>query len=393
MTDSASSPKSATSPSELWQAAHDGDSPLRTSPTTHALFRSRTARWGEKLLELFIRTVAFSAIAVIALIFLFIAREALGIFTATDSVSAGSSPPELYSSAPQPEAPEVYNPEASSPEESATSAAPLQSSGQGTAEQSSESLLRNLLSTTWQPVSSQPKYGILPLVVGTLKIALLSILFAAPLGILGAIYAAFFAPRWVRELLKPMVEILAGFPSVVIGFFCLAVLASVVQEALGTTFRLNALVGSLGVAIAIVPVIFTISEDSLSRLPRTLWEAGLALGARPWQVVFRILVPAATPGLFAATLLGFGRAFGETMIVLMASGNAPLLSWSPVEPVRTLSATIGSEMGEVVWGSLHYSVLFVLGLLLFVGTFLLNVIAEFWVRQRLLRRFGGITSV
>ena len=190
-----------------------------------------------------------------------------------------------------------------------------------------------------------------------------------------------------------MVEILAGFPSVVIGFFCLAVLASVVQEALGTTFRLNALVGSLGVAIAIVPVIFTISEDSLSRLPRTLWEAGLALGARPWQVVFRILVPAATPGLFAATLLGFGRAFGETMIVLMASGNAPLLSWSPVEPVRTLSATIGSEMGEVVWGSLHYSVLFVLGLLLFVGTFLLNVIAEFWVRQRLLRRFGGITSV
>lgn len=330
------------------------------------------------------------------MIFLFIAREALGIFTAADT-AVGSQPaatselsPELYGTESESAAPEVYNPDVDFPEPEAPAGPaerPAAEPGQGT-----PPLLSNLLSTTWQPVSSQPKYGILPLLVGTLKIALFAILLAAPIGILAAIYAAFFAPRWFREFLKPLIELLAGFPSVVIGFFCLMVLASVVQESLGTTFRLNALVGSLGVAIAIIPIVFTIAEDSLSRLPRVLWEAGLALGAQPWQVVFRILVPAATPGLFAAVLLGFGRAFGETMIVLMASGNAPLLSWSPVEPVRTLSATIGSEMGEVVWGSLHYSVLFLLGLLLFVGTFLLNVIAEFWVRRRLLRRFQGTTA-
>lgn len=170
------------------------------------------------------------------------------------------------------------------------------------------------------------------------------------------------------------------------------VVGSFVQETLGTTYRLNAFVAGIGLAIAIVPVIFTIAEDGLANLPRQLWEAGLALGARPWQVVARILVPAATPALFAAVLLGFGRSFGETMIVLMASGNAPLLSWSPVEPVRTMAATIGAEMGEVVWGSLHYSILFLIGLLLFAVTFTLNSIAELWVRQRLLKRFRGLTT-
>lgn len=342
-------------------------------------------------MESAVRAVAFSTIALIALIFLFIAREAAGIFTAADTTirphqeAASGLSPELSGADSEPPAPDVYNPEAELPKPEApvnTPPAP---------EERTPSLLENLLSTTWQPVSSQPKYGIIPLLVGTLKVALLAILFAAPIAILGAIYAAFFAPRWFREFLKPLIELLAGFPPVVIGFFCLMVLASLVQDLLGTTFRLNALVGGLGVAIAIIPVVFTIAEDSFSRLPRVLWEAGLALGAHPWQVVFRVLVPAATPGLFAAILLGFGRAFGETMIVLMASGNAPLLSWSPVEPVRTLSTTIGSEMGEVVWGSLHYSILFLLGLLLFAGTFLLNVVAEFWVRQRLLRRFQGST--
>lgn len=325
--------------------------------------------------------MAFSSILVIALIFLFIAREAIGILS-----PAHSSPASHEAMLPE-AAPEVYNPDVSA--ETAPASPPTPSTA---AQEAPPSLLQNLLSTTWQPVSAQPKYGLLPLFVGTLKVTLLVLLLSAPLGILAALYTAFFAPRWFREILKPTVELLAGFPSVVIGFFCLMVVASIVQQLLGTTYRLNALVGAIGLSLAIVPIIFTIAEDSLSALPRTLWEAGLALGARPWQVALRIMLPAATPGIFAAVLLGFGRAFGETMIVLMASGNAPLLSWSPVEPVRTMAATIGAEMGEVVWGSLHYHVLFFIGLLLFVVSFTLNAITEFWIRQRLLRRFRGVSS-
>jgi phosphate transport system permease protein len=367
---------------------------------TSALFRKPRARVGERIIEGIIATVSLSSIAVIALIFLFIAREALRIFSASDTPLASSgthqaAEVEVYGAEPTAEAtaeaaPEVYNPDVSAPLPerplSAASSEPSEHSA------SSPSLLQNLLGTVWQPISAQPKYGLLPLIVGTLKITLVGLLLAAPIGILAAIYAAFFAPRAVREFLKPVVEILAGFPSVVIGFFCLMVVASLVQDTLGTTYRLNTLVGGIGLAIALLPLIFTIVEDSMTALPRSFWEAGLALGARPWQVVLRIMVPAATPGIFAALLLGFGRAFGETMIVLMASGNAPLLSWSPLEPVRTMSATIGAEMGEVVWGSLHYSILFLIGLLLFAVTFMLNIVAEFWVRQRLLRRFRGISS-
>ncbi|MCS6965791.1 MAG: phosphate ABC transporter permease subunit PstC [Candidatus Kapabacteria bacterium] len=356
--------------------------------------RVRRSRWGEKIVERIIRIVALSTITLITLIFLFIAREALGILSSSDSPHLLPVPheaaPEIYGGEGNAgAAPEVYNPEAEFPEVPMGARSPAPQPGNGEAH---PGLLQNLLSTVWQPVASQPKYGLLPLIAGTLKITVLALLIAAPLGILAAIYAAFFAPRRFRELIKPVVELLAGFPSVVIGFFCLMVVASIVQETIGTTYRLNALVGGFGLALAILPIIFTITEDSFANLPRYLWEAGLAVGARPWQVVLYIMVPAATPGIFAALLLGFGRAFGETMIVLMASGNAPLLSWSPLEPVRTMSATIGAEMGEVVWGSLHYSILFLIGVLLFVVTFLLNIVAEFWVRQRLLRRFRGIIS-
>lgn len=354
---------------------------------------------GERAAELILHTIAFSAIALIALVFFFVAREAVGILSAEQAspVSPSEATPEVYGAeTTAPSAPEVYNPDASleadNPDTSPTVEPTASAHSAEAATPPAPPLFQNLLGTVWQPVSQQPKYGLLPLVVGTLKVTIIALLLATPIGILAAIYAAFFAPRWLRETIKPVVELLAGFPSVVVGFFCLAVVASFIQQILGTTYRLNALVGGIGLSIAILPIIFTITEDSFSSLPRRLWEAGLALGARPWQVALRIMVPAATPGIFAAILLGFGRAFGETMIVLMASGNAPLLSWSPVEPVRTMSATIGAEMGEVVWGSLHYSVLFLIGLLLFSVTFTLNVIAEFWVRQRLLRRFRGSSS-
>jgi phosphate transport system permease protein len=142
----------------------------------------------------------------------------------------------------------------------------------------------------------------------------------------------------------------------------------------------------------VIPIVYTVAEDALTAVPRYMSEASLALGASKWQTALFVTLPAATPGVFAAVLLGFGRAFGETMIVLMATGNAALLSASLTEPVRTMSATIGAEMAEVVFGDTHYTVLFLLGSILFVFTFLLNAVAEVFIRQRLLKRFRGASS-
>jgi len=166
-------------------------------------------------------------------------------------------------------------------------------------------------------------------------------------------------------------------------------LATYVQDLFGLQYRLNAFVGGLALSLAVIPIIYTISEDALSAIPKTLTEASLALGATQWQTALRVVLPAATPGIFAAILLGIGRAFGETMIVLMATGNAALLSVSPFEPVRTMSATIGAEMAEVVFGDTHYNVLFLIGSILFLFTFTLNAIAEIFIRQRLMKKFSG----
>jgi phosphate transport system permease protein len=189
--------------------------------------------------------------------------------------------------------------------------------------------------------------------------------------------------------MKPSIEILAGFPSVVIGFFCLMTLATVVQSITGAPFRLNSLVGGIGMSIAVIPIIYTVTEDALSAVPKYMKEASIALGASRWQTAYRVLLPAATPGVFAAIILGFGRAFGETMIALMATGNAALVSTDILESVRTMAATIGAEMAEVEFHSVHYGVLFLIGAVLFVITFTLNAVAEFYVRKRLLKRFQG----
>jgi phosphate transport system permease protein len=154
-------------------------------------------------------------------------------------------------------------------------------------------------------------------------------------------------------------------------------------------FRLNALVGGMALSIAIIPVIFTISEDALTSVPKSLIEASLALGAHKWETALFIVLPAATPGIFVAILLGIGRAIGETMIALMVTGNAALMSFNPVEPVRTMAATIGAEMAEVVFGDDHYTVLFFLGVVLFAFSFMLNFVAEVFIRQRLMKRFKG----
>lgn len=240
----------------------------------------------------------------------------------------------------------------------------------------------------WQPVSGVPKVSMIPLLIGTLKVTVVAMLVAVPLGIAGAIFAAEFAPRRMREWLKPTIELLAGIPSVVLGFFALMVMASVVQSVFGFSFRLNAVVAGLGLALAIVPVVFTVAEDALTAVPRSYREASLALGATKWETAWKVVLPAAAPGILAACVLGFGRAIGETMIVLMASGNAAITSWSLGDSVRSLSATIAAEMGEVVVGSPHYSLLFFIGVELFVITFVLNMLASAYTR-RLTRKIAG----
>lgn len=247
----------------------------------------------------------------------------------------------------------------------------------------------NLIGREWQPVSAEPKYGLLPLMMGSLKVTFIALLFAGPIGILSALFAVAFAPRWMQETLKPTIEVLAGFPSVVVGFFALIIMATFFQDLFGYQFRLNALVGGMALALAVIPIIFTVTEDALNAVPKSYTEASLALGANKWQTVLYVVLPAATPGVMAALILGAGRAFGETMIVLMATGNAALLTLGPLEPVRTMSATIGAEMAEVVFGETHYNVLFLIGSILFVFTFVLNALAEFWVRQKLMKRFRG----
>jgi len=242
----------------------------------------------------------------------------------------------------------------------------------------------------WQPVSEVPKFSLVPLAVGALKVTLIGLLIAAPIAILAAIFTTAFAPKWLREIMKPSIEILAGFPSVVIGFFCLITISSVIQSIFGTVYRLNSFVGGIGMALAVIPIIYTVTEDALAAIPKLYKEASLALGASRWQTTFRVILPAATPGVFAAIILGFGRAFGETMIALMATGNAALTSWDIFESVRTLSATIGAEMAEVDFHGVHYGILFLIGALLFIVTFSLNAIAEFWVRKKLLKKFQGL---
>ena len=357
-------------------------------------------RFDDWLAEKVIKGVAFMSITFVILIFVFVFRETLPIFkgakpeneiTTTAGQQEEALVPEIYDpSSPEPDAPLV-------PETYGDVIEDLSPAG-GTADSSSESVIAaaetgpvmsTLLSRDWLPVSDRPRYGLLPLFLGTLKVTLIAMLFAGPIAILAAIYTAMFAPRRIREFIKPAIELLAGFPSVVIGFFALMVLASFFQDLFGYSGRLNAFVGGVAMALAAIPVIYTLTEDALTAVPGTYIEASLGLGASLRQTAFQVVLPTATPGIFAALLLGIGRVFGETMIALMATGNAALMTINPFDSVRTLSATIGAEMAEVVFGDTHYSVLFLIGSLLFIFTFGLNALAEFYFRNRLIRRFQG----
>jgi len=226
---------------------------------------------------------------------------------------------------------------------------------------------------SWQPNSEVPKFSLWPLFIGTLKAALVAMLFAIPLGVGAAIYSSEFASRRMREIIKPAIEELAAIPSVVLGFFALMVLATFLQNTLGLTFRLNALNAGIALGLAVIPIVFTVAEDAMTSVPSSLRDAAIALGANPWQVSLTTVLPTAIPGISAGVVLGFGRAVGETMIVLMASGDAAVISANFVDSARTFSATIAAELAEVVFGDIHYHVLFLIGSLLFIFTFLINL--------------------
>ena len=240
----------------------------------------------------------------------------------------------------------------------------------------------------WQPVSQIHKYNIIPLFIGSLKATLVALLFAVPLALGAAIYVSQLARPELKEWLKPSIELLAGIPSVVLGFFALIVMATFLQGIFGYESRLNAFVAGIALGLAVIPVVFSIAEDALTSVPRSYIQAALALGSSKWQAAWQIVLPAAIPGVFAAVVLGFGRAIGETMIVLMASGNASIVSWSILDSTRTITATIAAELAEAVFGGHHYRILFLIGALLFIVTFVSNLAGDL-VMHRLKARLEG----
>jgi phosphate transport system permease protein len=379
-------------------------------------------RLSEFLAEKIISSVAYMSIAIIVLIFVFVFKEALPIFnfgsekevkTEVNSSNSGELKPEIYGAETTQELkPEIYGVDTSSETEElkpevygvdtseeqlkpesygevvADEASPMEEVKESE-NQGADNTWSSFLTTEWVPVSENPRFGLIALLFGTLKVTIIAMLFAGPIAVLAALYTSTFASKRAKEIIKPIIELLAAFPSVVIGFFALMVLATFFQETFGYETRLNAFVGGVAMALAAIPIIYTISEDALSAVPKTYTEASLALGASKWQTAFFVVLPAAVPGIFAAILLGIGRVFGETMIALMATGNAALNSPSPFESVRTFAATIGSEMAETVFGDTHYSVLFFIGSLLFIFSFGLNALAEFYVKGKLIKKIQG----
>jgi phosphate transport system permease protein len=238
-----------------------------------------------------------------------------------------------------------------------------------------------LTSTEWYPDSGGNKrYGAFALIAGTASVTILAMVIAVPLGLGTAIYISEFSKGRVRETLKVVVELLAAIPSVVWGFVGLMVLNPLIIDVFNTPVGLNVLNGGILLALMSVPIMVSIGEDALKAVPDTYREAAAAMGATKWQVTWRVLVPAAKNGLLAAVLLGVGRAIGETMAVLMATGHSVNVPNSPFDSVRTMTATIAAELGETAQGSDHYRVLFVLGALLFLITFVVNLTADLVIR-------------
>jgi len=290
-------------------------------------------RWTEFATEALIKVLGFSSIGIVILIFLFLLREGL---------------PVLF-----------------------------------------EVPLGNFLGTRWYPI--EDLYGILPLILGSILVTLVAIIIALPLSVATAVFVREVAPNWVREILKPMIEVMAGIPSVVLGFFGMTLIAPLILQVLGTPTGLTAFTGALILAYMALPTIVSVAEDALDSVPKSYRDASLAMGATQWQTIWRVVVPAARSGIVTAVMLGMGRAIGETMLVMMVTGNAarlPTTLDSLFRPVRTTTATIAAEMGEVAQGSTHYHVLFGLGIVLFLLTFIINLTAASTIFKK--RRRGGL---
>lgn len=291
------------------------------SPDTGTVEKEPVKRtWQESLIERVIRATGVSAIVIVGLILLFLIREAVPAFVQV-------APAEL-------------------------------------------------LADRWYPVEGY--YGLVPLIMGTLLVTVGAAAIALPAGLATAIFIAEIVPRWARDLLKPFVEVLAGIPSVVLGFIGMLVLAPLVRRFAGAPTGLTALTGSLLLALMALPTIVSVAEDAIDAVPASYRNAALALGATRWQTIWRVVVPAARTGVLTGMMLGVGRAIGETMAVMMVTGNAARIVTGPVDlllPVRTMTATIAAEMGEVAQGSTHYHLLFVIGFALFLISFVVNLAA------------------
>jgi phosphate ABC transporter permease protein PstC len=237
--------------------------------------------------------------------------------------------------------------------------------------------LSSLFSTIWYPIEGY--FGLLPLIGGSLLVTISATIIALPFGIGTAVYLSEIAPNWMKEILKPVVEILAGIPSVVLGFIGILVLVPFMRKTFNLATGLTGITGSILLGLIAIPTIVSIAEDALNNVPPGYRQAGLALGATRWQTIWGVTLPAAKNGVITAVMLGVGRALGETMAVMMVTGNAPVMpdKWNSLFlPLRTMTATIASEMGEVATGSQHYEVLFFIGILLFLLSLAVNVAAS-----------------
>lgn len=247
----------------------------------------------------------------------------------------------------------------------------------------------NLFGIRWYPTFDL--FGTVPLILGSCLVTVTAIALALPLGVGTAVFVRELAPEWVREILKPTIEVLAGIPSVVLGFFGMILVAPLVRETLDAPTGLTVLTGSLVLAYMALPTIISVAEDALDAVPKSYRDAGLAMGATQWQTIWKVVVPAARSGIITAVMLGMGRAIGETMAVMMVTGNAarmPLGLDCFLKPARTMTATIAAEMGEVAQGSVHYHALFGIGIILFLLTFLINLAAASAIFQK--QRKGGL---
>jgi len=241
------------------------------------------------------------------------------------------------------------------------------------------SIVKFIAGKFWYPSSSPAQFGILPLIVGSVLVTAGACIIAVPIGVASALFISEVAPKGIRDILKSLVELMAAVPSVVIGFIGMVSLVPLVKTLFGIPTGLTAFSGSIVLAFMAMPTIVTISEDAIRSVPWQYKEGALALGATKWQMIRRIVLKAAMPGIIAAIMLGIGRVIGETMAVMMVTGNAAHIPYSIFEPVRTMTATIAAEMGETVKGGMHYRALFAIGLVLFLITFLVNFIADLFL--------------